>query len=191
MSSHLNAAPGEARSERVAQRLRALPSELAPPFDWSTFKARSRQTQTLRRAQRLLAAAACLAVIVTAIVLWRAGHEHELRYVARTTPGWLNATAPLGATRQQPPLGAQVIAGPAVERALEHPTERQAIVNVSTRLAIDDLEDRVASVDDALSEAQLERVSGVRVQALQQRRARLIDTLALVRYAETTATHAP
>jgi hypothetical protein len=66
-----------------------------------------------------------------------------------------------------------------------------AIVRVGPRLAVANLEDRIAWVDDALTDAQFASVNSVRMEALEQERARLVSSLAQVRYAETLAAQIP
>jgi aryl-alcohol dehydrogenase-like predicted oxidoreductase len=62
-----------------------------------------------------------------------------------------------------------------------------AVVRVGPRLAVANLEDRIAWLDDALTDEQLDDVPSTHVSALQQERARLVNSLAQVRYAETLA----
>jgi hypothetical protein len=66
-----------------------------------------------------------------------------------------------------------------------------AIVHVSTRLAVTDLEDRIASVDDLLNAARVEHRRDAPLQTWQRERARLVDSLAQVRYAESLAAQLP
>jgi hypothetical protein len=58
-------------------------------------------------------------------------------------------------------------------------------VRVGTRAAVAGLEDRIAQLDDLLSEARVEGTQPASLVALQQQRARLVRSLAQVRYAET------
>jgi hypothetical protein len=58
-------------------------------------------------------------------------------------------------------------------------------MRVGTRTAVTDLEDRIAWMDDVISEQRLDAIDPSHVVALQRERARLINSLAQVRYAET------
>jgi hypothetical protein len=49
------------------------------------------------------------------------------------------------------------------------------------------LEDRIAWVDDALSDARFGKADGAHLRTLEYERARLVSSLAQVRYAETLA----
>ena len=66
-------------------------------------------------------------------------------------------------------------------------TAEPAVVRVGTRSAVADLEDRIALVDDVLSDEGLEAGNSVHIVALQHERARLVNSFAQVRYAETLA----
>lgn len=91
-------------------------------------------------------------------------------------------------------VAAQLAALERVERSQQwlsmQPAE-PAVVRVGPRLAVASLEDRIAWVDDALTQARFSRANPQRVQALQQERERLVNSLAQVRYAEALVTHAP
>src|SRR5205807_1575097 len=62
-----------------------------------------------------------------------------------------------------------------------------AAVRVGTHAAVTGLEDRIAQLDDLLSEERLDQAPRARLVALQQERTRLVGTLAQVRYAEELA----
>ena len=62
-----------------------------------------------------------------------------------------------------------------------------AVVRVGPRLAVANLEDRIAWLDDAVTDEQFGSEDATHVAALQQERARLVNSLAQVRYAETLA----
>lgn len=80
---------------------------------------------------------------------------------------------------------------PESERWLEQQPHEPAVVRVGPRLAVANLEDRIAWMDDALSDAQLTAAGDASVRALRQQRARLVSSLAQVRYAETLAAGMP
>jgi hypothetical protein len=59
-----------------------------------------------------------------------------------------------------------------------------ALVRAGPRLAVASLEDRIAWFDDTLTDQRLHGASAAQLQVLQQERARLVSSLAQVRYAE-------
>jgi hypothetical protein len=59
-----------------------------------------------------------------------------------------------------------------------------ALVRAGPRLAVASLEDRIAWFDDALTDQRLHGATADQLQVLQQERARLVSSLAQVRYAE-------
>ena len=75
----------------------------------------------------------------------------------------------------------------ASERWLTHLPAEPAVMRVGTRIAVANLEDRIAWVDDVLSDESLDAVNPTHVGALEHERARLVNSLAQVRYAETLA----
>jgi hypothetical protein len=71
------------------------------------------------------------------------------------------------------------------ERWLARLPVEPAVMRVGTRTAVADLEDRIAWMDDVLSAERLDAVDHAHIVALQRERARLVNSLAQVRYAET------
>jgi hypothetical protein len=71
------------------------------------------------------------------------------------------------------------------ERWLASLPNEPVIVRVGTRAAVAGLEDRIAQLDDVLSEARVEGTQPANLQALEEQRARLVNSLVQVRYAET------
>ena len=65
------------------------------------------------------------------------------------------------------------------------------MVRVGTRAAVAGLEDQIAQVDDLLTSVRLEGAATDRLASLQQERARLVGSLAQVRYAEVVAAGSP
>jgi hypothetical protein len=59
-----------------------------------------------------------------------------------------------------------------------------ALVRAGSRLTVAGLEDRIAWFDDALTDQRLHGASPAQLNVLQQERARLVSSLAQVRYAE-------
>ena len=162
----------EERFEAVAQRLRALPRELPPPVSWEALRARMARGERPRAAPLLWAPAlaAAAALLLAAVLIVR-----EFRASSRP------AEAPLAAR------AAAELPMPAAERWLAEQPDDGARVRVGRAWAIAALEDRIASQDDALNAARLDRVSGEQLREMQQERMRLIHSLVLVRYAEDLA----
>jgi hypothetical protein len=73
----------------------------------------------------------------------------------------------------------------AAERWLASLPDEPVVVHVGTRAAVAGLEDRIAQVDDLLSAARVEGTQPAKLSALEQQRARLVNSLVQVRYAET------
>ena len=71
------------------------------------------------------------------------------------------------------------------ERWLASLPNEPVVVHVGTRAAVAGLEDRLAQLDDVLSEARVEGAQPAKVMALEEQRARLVSSLVQVRYAET------
>ena len=59
-----------------------------------------------------------------------------------------------------------------------------ALVRAGSRLTVASLEDRIAWFDDALTDQRLHDADPAQLEVLQQERARLVSSLAQVRYAE-------
>ncbi|MEJ0039221.1 MAG: hypothetical protein WDO68_24730 [Gammaproteobacteria bacterium] len=59
-----------------------------------------------------------------------------------------------------------------------------ALVRAGPRLAVANLEDRIAWFDDALTDGRLQGANAAQLKVIQQERARLVSSLAQVRYAE-------
>ncbi len=192
--------------EAIAQRLRALRSELPPPFDWGELQRRSRARARAKSGARTLAIAAVLALVcVIAIRLNRSGPHPERTTAPRAesatrvrpsapsvtapAPELLHAQAPDSLHTQAP---AELLArADTAERWLASEPESGPIVQVSTHLAVTHLEDRIASMDDLLNLERLEHARPSRLRTLQLERAQLVDSLAQVRYAEILASETP
>lgn len=149
----------------IVRRMRELPSEARPPFDWLEFHARTRSGRgaAFRLDWRHVTAAACVALAIGALAVWS-------RFLA---PG--------GA-----PPDAEMIVDADVPPAVESVRE-PAVVRVDTELAITDLEDSIALIDEALTFERAGSALPARVSALQRERTRLVDSLVQVRYADTLA----
>ena len=197
----------DATSADIARRLRELPPELQPPFDWNELQRRTglpprgdlrpRRGAAYPLARRAVLLAAGLASIVAAAVLLGRfvgmidePPHRDLPTVTQSgvpvsTPG--EPRAP-GKARDSEPL---LQRASAAERWLASEPDDEPVVQVSTYLAVTALEDRIASVDDQLSAERLGNRQGARVRALQLQRAQLVDSLAQVRYAELLASEVP
>ena len=253
-------------ADEIRQRLRDLPSERQPPYEWAEFRRRARDHAWPKRAAvkwEHAAAAAGITVLIASMAMWgRADRQHP-EFAASDV-----ATAPLAANdaaagdatpriaasgaqdsvvRGHPPTqdgssasgGSATVAGATPSGAwtpaqIEHlneqfnaaararavvvslaaqaaisaqvaalaasPASRQwldrqpaepAVVRVGPRLAVANLEDRIAWVDDALSDAQFAHPDAAGMRALRLERTRLVGSLAQVRYAETLAAQLP
>jgi len=74
-----------------------------------------------------------------------------------------------------------------IETWLASLPQEPVVVNVGTQAAVAGLEDRIAQVDDLLTFGRLDGSQPDRLAVLQQERARLVGSLAQVRYAEFVA----
>jgi hypothetical protein len=170
----------------TGEKLRQLPCGLAPPLTWAEFE--PRLAPRVREPQRMWGLAA-IAAGVTALVV-------GLAVWGRVGP--LNSTQPprVASTQTAPAMLAPpdqrfIEQAQASEAWLRSLPAEPAVMRVSTRGAVTDLEDHIAWVDDALSDESLDVVNPTRLLALQQERARLVNSLAQVRYAETLAAGMP
>jgi hypothetical protein len=180
--------PNETPSQDVAQRLRELPTDLRPPFDYEEFQRRVRERAAPRYAVKWQHAAAAggIFTVLAAFAVWnRFVDPHDELPAASAAPvedalPLVVAVDPMSATQAR-----------AAERWLSNLPSEPTIVRVETRLAVADLEDRIAWVDDALTDEHFEGVDLSQLAALQHERVRLINSLARVRYAETLAAQLP
>lgn len=162
-----------APAEDISARLRELATEATPPYGWEEFRRRSHE-RAARKGQHVkwwphAAAAAGLAGVVTAMALLGNG----------------------GSTQESSDVNAGVTEVPEAVRYLPEPRDWLAnqpaepvVVRVGSRIAVTNLEDRIAWFDDVLTNERLQGANAEQVQLLQQERARLVSTLAQVRYAE-------
>jgi hypothetical protein len=168
---------------QLSALLRALPEETAAPYGYQEFQRRaqlrSRRARGLAGGERL--AAACVLGVGLLAVLVRLGVPNGAAHT--TAPGVpaLVRAAPGPEDETLPPH-----AGLA-ERWLASLPEEPAIVHVGTRAAVLGLEDRIAQIDDLLSTVRDNGDAPARLATLRQERARLVGTLAQVRYAEALA----
>ena len=199
--------------ELVARRLRELPGELDTPYEWAEFRRRE-QVRNWRPRHAVkwqhAATAAGVTVFIAVMAIWGRAAHHEAGVSASAA-----GVAPQSQQRGGIENGAHenndvalkigtttvAIAQAAIVAAQRANSERAqasqqwlarqpaepAVVRVGPRLAVANLEDRIAWLDDALTDEQLDDVHSTHVTTLQQERARLVNSLAQVRYAETLA----
>jgi len=161
-------------AEHIAQQLRELPSETPAPYDFAEFdrrqRDRTRSRRTLVKWPHAAAAATLTAVVAGMAMLASSGRSDD-----------------------QSETGAQVVATTATvedqsqatrEWLARQPAE-PVLVRVVPRIAVANLEDRIAWFDDAMTEEGLQGGNADHLKVLQQERARLVASLAQVRYAET------
>jgi hypothetical protein len=200
-------------------RLRRLPSEMLPPYNWQEFQRRSERRSAavkLGLDWRHVAAAAALLLVVCGIAVWgRVGPsgQHEVAgsgiFTEGATDRMSNARGPAGdvdALRelqsaeddvQSSRAGAvgqpadAALRSRAIESWLATLPREPVVVHVGTRAAVAGLEDRIAQVDDLLTTVRLDGMGTDRLAALQQERVRLVGSLARVRYAEVVASESP
>ena len=188
-----------------AQKLRELPSELPPPFDWSELQRRTglhraaqpkpgRVEPIARRAVLLAAGFASIVAAIAFISRYIETREEPFRHgraevVRNGSPPATLADLRVGGDGRDSERLLQ--RAKAAESWLANEPDEEPIVQVSTYLAVSALEDRIASVDDQLTTEQVGNAGAGRVRALQLQRARLVDSLAQVRYAELLADELP
>jgi hypothetical protein len=138
------------------KRLDAGGAQAAPAFDYDGMLARHAAAGERTRRRGILArgTASVLVVALLGASLWR--------------------------IERQDPVPLPAAGDDTVEVASTQPR----IVRADTYLALAALEDRIASVDDALSVARTYSPRGAEVARLERTRAELLDSYAQVRYAE-------
>jgi hypothetical protein len=160
--------------QNITRQLRSLPQETRQPYDWTEFRRRARERASAgaRRSangKKYAALAAALVLVIMGVAAW----------IRVTRPG-MPASAESGAISASDPL----VLGPdtgAARAAVAEPS----VVRVGTRATIAGLEDRIAQLDDFLSAARAEGTQPARLTPLEEQRARLVNSLVQVRYAET------
>lgn len=194
----------------IAQQLRELPPEAAPPYDFAEFRRRSREHSSRKRlvvSWPHAAAAAGLTAFVAAMALLGTGrpasNDDADSALASSTP---TAAAPgnrasSGATvnAKAAPAGSDLAPlGTSAAVANDDPSDRAraarewlarqpaepALVRAGSHLTVASLEDRIAWFDDALTDRRLHGANPAQLKVLQTERARLVSSLAQVRYAE-------
>ncbi|HUI61470.1 MAG TPA: hypothetical protein VLX90_14675 [Steroidobacteraceae bacterium] len=211
--------------QEVADRLRRLPTEVEPPYNWQEFRRRSRSgtEAALAPVWTYLAMAASLVAVIAGVIVWSqverpvpltagapAQAQSELNLAAGNSgsapssgssnplPASGNSDSIPGsgsslATTASPATntGADLARSRALEKWLASLPPEPVVVRVGTRAAVARLEDRIAQVDDLLTSVRLEGTRPDGLVALQAERARLVGSLAQVRYAEFVSDEAP
>jgi hypothetical protein len=201
-------------------RLRRLPSEMLPPYNWQEFQLRAQQRSVGAEGSGLnwrhMAAAAALLLLVCGIAVWgRVGSSgrHVVADTGVSAEGaagrMSNAQGPAGdvdALRELSSAGEDgrpsrdgadaqtgdaALRSRAIESWLATLPREPVVVRVGTRAAVNRLEDRIAQVDDLLTSVRLDGMRPDSLVALQQERVRLVGSLAQVRYAEVVASESP
>lgn len=178
----------------IAQQLRELPCEQAPPYDFAEFRRRSSERSAPKRqliTWPYAAAAAGLTAFVAAMALLGTsggpganddvGPAANASATTAVTPGAPTGNSPDDSAVGNDDPAAQARA--AREWLARQPAE-PALVRAGPRLAVATLEDRIAWFDDALTDQRLHGATPAQLKVLQQERARLVSSLAQVRYAE-------
>jgi hypothetical protein len=186
--------PRVPHAENIPRRLRELPPELPPPYDWTEFSRRSRDRSPARRNYIKwphAAAAASLTAFIAAMAMLgtvdsRRGEDKTAETsVAATTPSE-SSSAMKAANEDSMSLPSAGDAQRSREWLARQPAE-PAVVRIGPRMTVANLEDRIAWFDDVLTEESLQGANADNVKVLQQERARLVSSLAQVRYAESLA----
>ena len=147
------------RDGELIGRLRRLDADaapLTPGFDYQGLLERHAAGKVRARRRHVVArgTASALVLAMVAVSVWRLNPHEDARTAARPEP--------------------------AIESAALQPR----MVRADTYLALVALEDHIATIDDALSDARLITPRGAEVARLERTRADLLDSYAQVRYAE-------
>jgi hypothetical protein len=141
------------------------------PYDFAEFERRARLRLQRRRVRTAMLRGGCgLSVLLAAVLAWSGTRQPD-------AAGWPRAAA-VGATEAV----ASSPSSPELPLLLRSPGA--AVVRVETRLSVLALEERIALVDDLLSDAQAGSDPLRRLQRLERERALLADSLRRVQHAE-------
>ena len=175
--------PGNPHSpEHIAQQLRELPPELPAPYDFAEFDRRKRDRMLSRRTlvkwPHAAAAATLTAVVAGMAMLASSGRSDNQSETGAQVVATSGTVEGRGEARSADQLQA-------TREWLARQPAGPALVRVVPRIAVANLEDRIAWFDDAMNEESLQGGNADHLKVLQQERARLMASLAQVRYAES------
>jgi hypothetical protein len=170
------------QQESIVRLLRNLPQEVRQPYDWTEFRRRARErTNAVSRAgmngRRYAAIAAVLLLVIVGAAAWVRGIR-PLTLVSVENDDLLGGDRATLADVEDARADVE-------ERWLASLPDEPVVVRVGTRAAVAGLEDRIAQIDDLLSAARVEGTQPAKLAAIEQQRARLVNSLVRVRYAET------
>lgn len=178
-------------AEHIAQQLRELPHELPVPYDFAEFERRQRDRARSRRTLVKwphAAAAATLTAVVAGMAMLASGSrpddQGETGAQVVASSGTVAARGTDGSQSQTSAARSAEQSQATREWLARQPAE-PALVRVVPRIAVANLEDRIAWFDDALTEESVHGGNADHLKVLQQERARLVASLAQVRYAES------
>jgi hypothetical protein len=174
------------QQHNIGRQLRTLPQDIPEPYDWAEFRRRASRQRTNAYAReganwkRYAAIAAALFLVVVGVAAW-------IRVTRSGTPESIVSDGMSG--RDRPESGGSPDSidsrADAAERWLVSLPSEPIVVRVGTRAAVAGLEDRIAQLDDFLSAARVEGEQPAKLVAVEEQRARLVNSLVQVRYAET------
>jgi hypothetical protein len=176
------------QQHNIARHLRSLPQEIRQPYDWMEFRRRASRQRTNAYARegankrKYAAIAAALFLVVVGVAAW-------VRVTRPGTPESIESDAISGRDGSASARDAATVDSrvDAAERWLVSLPSEPIVVRVGTRAAVAGLEDRIAQLDDFLSAARVEGTQPAKLVAVEEQRARLVNSLVQVRYAETLA----
>jgi len=141
------------------------------PYDFAEFERRSRLRLQRRRARTAVLRGGCgLSVLLAVVLAWSGTRPADSAALPREVA--VGAAAAAATSPSSPAL-------PLLRRSPD-----AAVVRVETRLSVLALEERIALVDDLLSDAQAGSDPLRRLQRLERERALLTDSLRRVQHAE-------
>ncbi len=181
----------------ISRKLRDLPSQVAPPYDWAEFRRRAGNRSFPRKGNVVMwpyaAAAAGLTAVVAAMAMLGTGTGAGTKVDDGTELSPATVSTESSGPEQASPRSANAEASAATNQAREtrewlarQPAE-PVVVRAGPRIVVANLEDRIAWFDDAMTDERLHGASSDHIKVLQQERARLVSSLAQVRYAEVLA----
>ena len=174
------------QQHNIGRHLRTLSQDIPEPYDWAEFRRRASRQRTNAYAReganwkKYAAIAAALFLVVVGVAAW-------IRVTRSGTPESIVSDGMSGRDRPESSgsPGSIDSRADAAERWLVSLPSEPIVVRVGTRAAVAGLEDRIAQLDDFLSAARVEGAQPAKLVAVEEQRARLVNSLVQVRYAET------